>query len=118
MCRVLASGDRDGKLRISELPADPAKGSWSIVSYCLGHSAAVTCCALCNLGGDGAEDQHVLVSGGLEGLVIVWNWGTGEQRGSMRLAQAEGEADKEGEGQPCSSLQYCHRLIPVLFLVL
>lgn len=70
------------------------------MSYCLGHTAAVTCCALCKVGKDGSDDQHVLVSGGLEGLVIVWNWVTGEQRCSMRLSQGEAENDLEGEGPP------------------
>lgn len=111
MCRFLASGDRDGKLRVSELPEEPAKGSWSILSYCLGHSGAVMCCAICKLGRDGAEDQHVLVSGGLEGLVIVWNWRTGEQRCSLRLSQSAGVSDMEGEGLPRSSLRYYHPFV-------
>lgn len=98
----MASGDRDGKLRISELPEKPEKGSWSIISYCLGHTAAVTCSALCTVDVGGKESKQLLVSGGLEGMVVVWNWRTGKQRCSMQLrsdTEINGQNDVEGEGE-------------------
>jgi WD40 repeat protein len=70
--RVVASGDRDGKLRVSELPKDPKAGCWTIVAYCLGHTAAITCCTFITI-----ADKHILVSGALDGQIIAWDWQTG-----------------------------------------
>lgn len=85
-CRLLASGDRDGKLKVSALP--PAgEGAWTVISYCLGHEGSITAAAfLPHPGGD------VLLSAGLDGCLIAWDPATGQER--ARLVVASGAPPK------------------------
>eukprot|EP00892_Ulva_mutabilis_P004998 jgi/Ulvmu1/2870/UM146_0012.1 len=76
--KVIASGDRDGKLRVSILPEEPMKGSWEIMSYCLLHTASITCSAFCHV-----SQEEVLVSGALDGQIIAWDHTTGKELCTM-----------------------------------
>jgi hypothetical protein len=40
-CGWLASGDRDGKLRVVSTQHS-RKGAWEICAYCMGHKACIT----------------------------------------------------------------------------
>lgn len=91
--RVIASGDRDGKLRVSSLPQDPMKGSWEIMAFCLLHTAAITCSAFCRPAGGQAQ---VLVSGGLDGNIVAWDYTNGDELATMQPNQKpSGETSKE-----------------------
>ncbi|OLL22590.1 tRNA (guanine-N(7)-)-methyltransferase non-catalytic subunit trm82 [Neolecta irregularis DAH-3] len=71
----IITGDRDEHIRISGYP-----NTFVIERFLLGHRAYVT--ALEVVG-------HLLVSGGGENVVIVWNWETGEELGRIQLVDDE-----------------------------
>ena len=81
-CRWLVSGDRDGKLRISHLPKDAASGAWHIAAYCLGHAAGITCASFACAA---AHSRELLVSGSLDGCVMLWQHQTGTCLSTLAL---------------------------------
>ncbi|XP_068724975.1 tRNA (guanine-N(7)-)-methyltransferase non-catalytic subunit WDR4-like [Montipora capricornis] len=65
----LITSDRDEKIRISCFP-----NSYNIHSFCLGSLDFVSCLALLAL-----EFEDVLISGGGDGYLRIWNLGSGQQ---------------------------------------
>lgn len=97
--RLLATADRDNKVRVSLLPADPIKGAHEIHSYCLGHVAFVTSVAFVR--GDDAATGVVTASG--DGSIRLWDHLSGEQLAMVQLTQppedgAAAAADGEAAG--------------------
>ena len=62
---LLATTDRDAKIRISVIPTDPMAGAHEIQSFCFGHADFVNCCAFLKNG--------LLVSGGGDGTLRLWS---------------------------------------------
>ena len=80
MCRLLASGDRDGKVKVCVLPP-PGEGAWQVVSFCLGHEGSVIAAVfLPHASGD------VLLSAGLDGRLIAWDAASGGERARLTVA--------------------------------
>jgi len=86
---LLATTDRDAKVRVSVMPKEPMKGGHNIQSYCFGHTKFVTCSAFI-----GASDE-ILLTGSGDGTVKVWN----PQDGSMLCSVSVGSAEGGGEGE-------------------
>ena len=65
-CSYVVSTDKDAKVRVSILPAQPLKGAYEIQSYCMGHTAFVTQAVWLPLmrGQQGENLPLLLVSGG------------------------------------------------------
>jgi len=67
--RYIITGDRDEHIRVSRFPQ-----SFVIEQFLLGHTAFVSHLAV---------HDDILVSGGGDSFVLVWNWKTGEQLGKI-----------------------------------
>ncbi|KAF5830070.1 hypothetical protein DUNSADRAFT_15070 [Dunaliella salina] len=68
--RFVVTTDKDGRVRVSMLPAAPLKGSYEIQTYCLGHDSFVATSTFVN----GPEQQGpLLVTGGGDGTVHLWD---------------------------------------------
>ena len=74
--KYVISADRDEKIRVSRYP-----DAFDIVSYCLGHVQFVTQLHL------PATAPHLLLSGGGDGLVIVWDYVAGRSVHTVDLVQ-------------------------------
>lgn len=90
--RLLASADRDNKVRVSVLPRQPLQGAHEIQSYCLGHTSFVTCAAFVS-----CDSLAALVTAGGDGSLRLWNHVTGQQLAVVQLTErlpngAEGNA--------------------------
>lgn len=79
---MLATTDRDGKVRITALPENIAEGAHNIVSFCLGHEKFVSSCSFLI---DGKSKSEYIVTGGGDGLVKLWNPQTGEELDSVNV---------------------------------
>ncbi len=79
----LASCDREGKVRVTVIPPDPMQGAHEIVSFCLGHEKFVSACAFI-LSKSGNE---LMISGGGDGLVKLWNPADGHEMDSVDLGK-------------------------------
>lgn len=81
---MLATADRDGRVRISVLPpTGTAGGMHEVLCYCLGHTAFVTCCAFMPMPGG-----ELLLSGGGDGTLRMWQPRTGQQLQCLHLSAA------------------------------
>ena len=95
---LLATADRDFKIRVARLPRDvatildPAVGAPEIQSFCHGHAAFVACVAAVPAGGKRAR----IVSGGGDGAARLWRCEDGAALGAVTLAapraRPEGDA--------------------------
>ena len=95
---LLATADRDFKIRVARLPRDvatildPAVGVPEIQSFCHGHAAFVACVAAVPAGGKRAR----IVSGGGDGAARLWRCEDGAALGAVTLAapraRPEGDA--------------------------
>ncbi|KAF6257592.1 WD40-repeat-containing domain protein [Scenedesmus sp. NREL 46B-D3] len=109
--QLLVSTDRDGKVRASVLPGDPAKGSYEIHSYCLGHTNFVTCSAAVPAAAAvAAGSSSLLVTGGGDGTVRLWDADTGQQLASFvaseqpkQLEQEQQEESKQEQKQEAAA---------------
>lgn len=66
--QFIVTADRDFKIRVSVFPKDPLMGAHEIQGFCLGHKSFVSCIAY--LGE--YTSAHLLVSGGGDGTVCLW----------------------------------------------
>ena len=95
---LLATADRDFKIRVARLPRDvatildPAVGAPEIQSFCHGHAAFVACVAAVPAG----EKRARIVSGGGDGAARLWRCEDGAALGAVTLAapraRPEGDA--------------------------
>lgn len=95
---LLATADRDFKIRVARLPRDvatildPAVGVPEIQSFCHGHAAFVACVAAVPAG----EERARIVSGGGDGAARLWRCEDGAALGAVTLAapraRPEGDA--------------------------
>jgi len=79
----VATTDRDGKVRITTLPKTFDHGAHEIVSFCLGHEKFVSSCAFII---DKANNSELIVSGGGDGLLKLWNPLNGEELDSVNVS--------------------------------
>ncbi|KAG2426567.1 hypothetical protein HXX76_011791 [Chlamydomonas incerta] len=114
--RLLATSDKDYKVRVSVLPPQLHQVSVEIQAYCLGHQDFVSCIAFAVRqpgSGSGSGPDALLVSGSGDGTVRLWGYVSGAQLASYVASQpisqpaaaaggADGGADgadgAEGEG--------------------
>lgn len=80
------SADRDEKVRVSCYP-----NAYVIQSYCLGHSQFVT---KIHTPAYSSTENPILVSGGGEGLVNLWNIKTGKQLSTIDIKKVAEEEFK------------------------
>lgn len=73
--RLIATADRDFKIRVSIFPKNPLGGAHEIQSFCLGHRNFVSCISF--LGGE-ADCKELIVSGGGDATVCLWHCMTGQ----------------------------------------
>ncbi|CAI7769774.1 unnamed protein product, partial [Closterium sp. NIES-54] len=83
--RFIATGDRDGKIRVSVFPDNPLEGAHEIQSFCLGHTGFLTALAFVgepvlakHSGTDGAAaagdgSQQLLLSAAADATVRLWD---------------------------------------------
>jgi len=74
--------DRDEKVRVSQWP-----NTWTVQTYCLGHRDFISCCATAPEGC--LSGKELLLSGGGDGRVILWNLTNGAQLGIHQLSCSE-----------------------------
>ena len=60
-CKVIVTGDRDEKVRISRYP-----DAYNIITYCLGHKSSILGVVFCT--------QNILCSGAADGFIKLWSW--------------------------------------------
>lgn len=63
-CKVIVTGDRDEKVRISRYP-----DAYNIITYCLGHKSSILGITFCN--------PDILCSGAADGFIKLWDWKNG-----------------------------------------
>jgi len=81
--RHIATTDRDGKMRITALPKNIDDGAHDIVSFCLGHEKFVSSCSFVV---DQGDKRELIVSGGGDGLLKLWNPENGEELDSVNVS--------------------------------
>lgn len=81
---VFATSDRDGRVRISILPDNPMEGAHEIQSYCFGHTKFVSSAAFIESNG-----IEIIVTGGGDGCLKVWDIDSGKEIDSKRLSTEE-----------------------------
>ncbi|EPS58344.1 hypothetical protein M569_16472, partial [Genlisea aurea] len=72
--RYIVTADRDFKIRVTVFPEEPLHGAHEIQSFCLGHTEFVSCLAF--LGND-RDGLRLLVSGGGDSTVRLWDYASG-----------------------------------------
>ena len=102
---LLATADRDFKIRVARLPKDvatildPDVGVPEIQSFCHGHAAFVACVAAVPAGQNASAR---IVSGGGDGAARLWRCEDGAALGAVTLAapraRPEGDATAEDTG--------------------
>ena len=104
---LLATADRDFKIRVARLPdatstiLNPAIGVPEIQSFCHGHAAFVACVAAVPSSVGGGEENAYVVSGGGDGAAKLWRCEDGEEVGSVTLApprRKKVSEDGDGDG--------------------
>ena len=106
--RLVVTTDRDAKVRVSALPAAPLEGSYEIQAYCLGHREFAACATAvpAPAGAEGAGGAAtggpaggaLLLSGGGDGAVMLWDPVSGARLGRY-AAVSEEEAAAAAEAQ-------------------
>jgi tRNA (guanine-N(7)-)-methyltransferase subunit TRM82 len=88
---LLVTTDRDAKVRVSVLPADPLGGSYQIQAYCMGHREFAGCAVAVPApgGGDGPARGAKLLTGGGDGAVKLWDPVSGKLLGSYGAVSEE-----------------------------
>lgn len=79
---MLATSDRDGRVRITKFPDDPMEGAHEIQSYCFGHQNFVSQSTFVTAG-----DKEILMSGGGDGCMKIWEIEDGKQLDSCCLGE-------------------------------
>lgn len=79
---ILATTDRDGKVRITTLPEDITDGAHDIMSFCLGHKKFVSACSFVI---DSRNNKELIMTGGGDGLIKLWNPENGEELDSVNV---------------------------------
>ncbi|PRW61612.1 tRNA (guanine-N(7)-)-methyltransferase non-catalytic subunit wdr4 [Chlorella sorokiniana] len=103
--RLLATTDRDHRVRVSIVPTNPMAGAHDIQAFCFGHTTFVTCSAFVHQG-----DQELLVSGGGDGTLRLWDPLTGELLHTLELpplpqpSGGEQDGDKQAAGEQAADL--------------
>lgn len=91
---AVVTTDRDNKVRCSTLPPNPLEGSYEIKAYCLGHNAFVTSSSFAVW-----DKREVLVTGGGDGQVIVWNYETGQALAKYQVPKVEHNKSSNGSDE-------------------
>ncbi|KAI3432660.1 hypothetical protein D9Q98_004204 [Chlorella vulgaris] len=95
--RFLATTDRDQRARVSVMPADPLAGAHEIQSFCLGHTAFVSCSTFVK-----QSAEELLVTGGGDGTLRLWDPLNGELLHTLELPPMQqpgliaGDTEQEG----------------------
>jgi len=79
---LLATSDRDGRCRITKFPDNPMEGAHEIKSYCFGHHNFVSQSAFVAI-----EGKEILISGGGDGRVKIWEIEDGKQLDSCLVGE-------------------------------
>ena len=91
--RAIVTADREGKLRVSELPAASI-----IRCFCLGHDSVVTSLLML--------DDRTLCSASADGTIRVWDLATGAALQSHRIGGSDGGGDDAASAVVVSALAY------------
>ncbi|KAG7673529.1 hypothetical protein Ndes2526B_g03018 [Nannochloris sp. 'desiccata'] len=90
---LLATTDRDGKVRINKMPeSSPLQGCHDIQCFGFGHTDFVSCSAFVQQG-----DDEVLVSGGGDGTLRMWNKTTGAELAMLQLGNTNDEDNDKAQ---------------------
>lgn len=92
--RLLATTDRDSKIRVSLMPKNPMLGAHEIQTYCFGHTSFVQCGSF--VPGPGTPK---LVTGGGDGTVRLWNAEEGALLCTLEIPASgaeDGSAEEHG----------------------
>ncbi|CAI5516308.1 unnamed protein product [Closterium sp. Naga37s-1] len=106
--RFIATGDRDGKIRVSVFPDHPLEGAHEIQSFCLGHTGFLTALAFVGepasakhsetdgavAAGDGS--QQLLLSAAADATVRLWDPVDGRCLQVLRMPPPPTPAQAEG----------------------
>lgn len=102
--RLLATTDRDNRVRVSIMPAEPLAGAPEIQTLCFGHTAFVACSAFVQHDG-----QELLATGGGDGTLRLWDPVQGTllqtlelpavQQPAAAAGAAAADGQQQGEGQ-------------------
>lgn len=79
---MLTTSDRDGRCRITKFPDNPMAGAHEIQSYCFGHQNFVSQSTFVTAG-----DKEILISGGGDGCVKIWEIEDGKQLDSCCVGE-------------------------------
>ena len=82
--QLLSTTDRDGKVRVNKMPETPLQGCHEIQCFGFGHTDFVSCSVFVKQG-----DQEVLVSGGGDGTLRMWDKLDGRELSILQLGNAE-----------------------------
>ena len=85
--RILTA-DRDEKIRISHYPQ-----AYEIDSYCLGHTALVTCMCVWS-----QEGKELVLSGGADGTLRLWALADGSLLHTLEVCEGASGGGEGGEG--------------------
>jgi len=100
---LVATTDRDSKVRVSVMPEDPMQGAHEIKSYCFGHTNFASCSAFVS-GADGSETEMLLTGGG-DGTVRLWNPVEGKQVCVIKVCEYDKNIDKKKHILPVLAVQ-------------
>lgn len=90
---LLATTDRDGKVRINKMPeSSPLQGCHEIQCFGFGHTDFVSCSAFVQQG-----DDEVLVSGGGDGTLRMWNKINGIELAMLQLGNTSDKDDAKAQ---------------------
>lgn len=78
---LIASSDRDGRIRITAFPQNPMDGAHEIVSFCLGHENFVSVCAFVSEG-----KREYLLTGGGDNTLKLWDPLQGKELDSVGVS--------------------------------
>ncbi|XWS36319.1 hypothetical protein CRYUN_Cryun20dG0074900 [Craigia yunnanensis] len=97
--RLIISADRDFKIRVTVFPKQPLDGAHEIQSFCLGHTEFVSCLAFISTPGC---LQSVLVSGGGDSTVRLWDIISGSLLDTCEVGAKTGQLKSDASEGNCS----------------